>query len=208
VETKGLDGTRAVITKADLKSINLEYADLRASIFEGTDFSEGNLLTVTFRGSNLRNTSFARAYLNWAVLRFCDLTAADFTEADLRNSDLRETTLEQAVFSGANLTEVDFHSANLAKADMRNANLELAALGGTNLRHAILDGANLMLANLKDADFESASLISVSNVDVGKICEAKTLYNARLDEDVLEAVKKHCPRLLEKPGAKVIPIGH
>lgn len=56
-----------------------------------------------------------------------------------------------------------------------------------------------MLANLKNADLEGASLIGVFNVDVRKLAEAKTLYNARLNEDVLAAVKEECPHLLNKP---------
>ena len=86
VETKGIEGDRAIVTGANLTQINLEYADLRASIFEDSDFSGGNLLSVTFRGAKLRRTSFARALLQWAVLRFSDMTEADFSEADLYNA--------------------------------------------------------------------------------------------------------------------------
>jgi len=199
VETKGIEGDRAIVTKADLRAIDLEYADLRAAIFEGTDFSDGNLFSITFRGTNLRKASFARANVSWGVLRYADLTEADFSEADLRNTDIRETSLVRAKLSRANLNEVDLIAANLEGADLRQATLELAVLDEVNLKGALLDGADLMLTSLKNADLEGASLIGIINIDITKLVQAKTLYNACLDDDILQAVKEKRPDLLEKP---------
>ena len=58
----------------------------------------------------------------------------------------------------------------------------------------------MLLTILKDANLEGASLLGVVNVDLKKLCQVKTLHNARLDADIIAAVRENCPHLLEKPG--------
>jgi len=202
VETKGIDGERAVIVGADLTGVNLEYADLRASIFEECNFTEANLLSVTFRGASLRKSLLVRASMRWAILRFSDLAGADFSEADLRSVDFQEADMRKVCLSGAVLEEAVLIGANLEGAVLSDVSLELADLREANLTGAVLTGASLLAANLKDADLEGADLTDAVDVDLERLVQAKTLYQAKLDEEVLKAVQNAFPQLLLKPSSQ------
>ena len=60
---------------------------------------------------------------------------------------------------------------------------------GANLEGAELEGANLKGANLKGA----------SNLTIEQLSTVKTLYNAKLDEQLLIPLKKNYPNLFEEP---------
>ena len=113
-----------------------------------------------------------------------DLSGADLEEADLRGADLNRAALGEADLSGADLREADLETANLEQADLRGANLMDADFEGADLKRAELEGADLMGAMHLRAE---------------QLCEAKTLYQAKLDPDLEIEVKERCPHLLEFP---------
>jgi len=75
--------------------------------------------------------------------------------------------LEEAGFSEANLTRTII-SANLTGADFANANLEEAFLFGSNLKGA-------------------------KNLTIDQLSKVKTLYNAKLDEDLRKQLEEKYP---------------
>ena len=89
--------------KANLRGVNLRYADLSS-----TDL----------RGVNLR----------YADLRSTDLRSADLRSADLRSTDLRSADLRSADLRGANLKYANLSYANLRGANLRDANLDYSCL--------------------------------------------------------------------------------
>jgi len=127
---------------------------------------------------------FEGANLDGAEFEGANLEGADFKKANLEESDLEETDLV-----GANLEGTDLIGANLAGADLEEA----------NLRSANLRSANLRSANLKGADFEGANLKGALNLSIEQLSEAKTLYNAKLDDVLLIPLKEKYSTLFEKP---------
>ena len=98
---------------------------------------------------------------------------------DAKFEDFEEANLDGANFEGANLEGIDFKKANLEEAD-----LERTDLVGTNL---------------EGTDLKGASLKGASNLTIEQLSTVKTLYNAKLDEQLLIPLKKNYPNLFEEP---------
>lgn len=99
--------------------------------------------------------------------------------------------LEDAHMEGANLTYTILKLAN-----MRNAHLRGALVLNTTLRGANLQGADFLGATISGADFAYADLTGVKNIDLVKMCSAKTLYKATIEPDLVKGVQARCPFLL------------
>jgi uncharacterized protein YjbI with pentapeptide repeats len=87
----------------------------------------------------------------------------------------------------------------LENADFRDANFELANLNETDLTHANLEGANFVLTSFKGAVLLGTNLTHACNLELHHLAQAKTLYQAKLDGPILEAIKENHPHLLNKP---------
>jgi uncharacterized protein YjbI with pentapeptide repeats len=127
---------------------------------------------------------FEEANLDGADFEGANLEGADFKKANLEEADLKETDL-----FGANLERTDLIGANLARADLKEVNLKRA-----NLR-----SANLKETDLKGADFEEANLKGALNLSIEQLSEVKTLYNAKLDNELLIPLKEKYPTLFKEP---------
>jgi uncharacterized protein YjbI with pentapeptide repeats len=64
---------------------------------------------------------------------------------------------------------------------------------------ANLSRADLIDASLSLADLSGANLTQVENLSIKQLSEARTLYKAKLDPELMEQVKDKYPHLLEKP---------
>lgn len=109
-----------------------------------------------------------------------DLSKGWFLEIDLQNANLQSANLQSAKFWGG---------------DLRFADLSGADLSGADLRFADLRGADLKFANLQNAKFWGAR-----NLTIEQLSKVYTLYEAELDSELMEQIKKNYPHLLEKPG--------
>lgn len=63
-----------------------------------------------------------------------------------------------------------------------------------NLEMANLEGANFLEANLHETN-----LYEKVNLSFDQLSKVKTLYNAKLDEELLFSLKEKYPALFEKP---------
>ena len=132
-ETKAVTGTRA-----DLRRVNLRFADLRARVLVGANLQDANL-----EGADL-----VRARLQFANLQGTNLADAKLQEANLRGANLERARLQSAnlrgaVLVGASLQDAALSSTDLQDADLTRANLQNADLSGVNLSGAVLAGAYL-----------------------------------------------------------------
>ena len=91
----GLAVKAAIKSKANLRSANLAYANLRYA--------------------NLRSANLA-----YANLRYANLTSANLAYANLRSANLRSANLTSANLAYANLRSANLRSANLRSADLRS----------------------------------------------------------------------------------------
>ena len=78
------------------------------------------------------------------------------------------------------LGEINFYGANLKRINLERANLERANIQGTNLEGVNLQGANLFMANLTGA----------FNLSIDQLSKVRTLYNAKIDEELLIQLKE------------------
>jgi len=104
------------------------------------------------------------------------------TGVDLSSTNLHYEYLCGINLSNARLTGADFYTTTLTEADFRNADLRDASFNYSGLRGADLRGAK--------------------NLTVEQLCKARTLYEAKLDSELLEKVKVECPAKLEPPERK------
>jgi uncharacterized protein YjbI with pentapeptide repeats len=137
---------------------------------------------------------------NWKdALDSADLRGANLAGAALYKANLRGTDLSWANLRGANLAD-----ANLSGADLWSANLRESYPMGAILIKARLEMADLRKAYLNDANLEGAKLWGADlrgtyNLTIEQLSTVESLYEAKLDPDLMEQVKKKYPHLLEKP---------
>ena len=105
---------------------------------------------------------------------------------------------------GADLEEADLRYDDLQNADLAESVLTGAVLRSAKLTEAVLTGAVLTEADCEETDFkrtnlEGANLWGARYLHTEQLCEAKTLYQAKLDPELEREIRQECPRLFEKP---------
>ena len=88
-----------------------------------TNFSEGELVFVTFVGSELTNTRFIDAELQQVNFLRANLQGTVFRDARLRDANFSHVIGERIDFRDADLTDVSFEGAVLHGVDFREAEL-------------------------------------------------------------------------------------
>jgi uncharacterized protein YjbI with pentapeptide repeats len=205
----------ANLQAADLEGADLRAADLRETIIREANLSRAELQKADLRGANLGNAilmgfdPLAAAYLEAALLRDSLLGTVYLQGADLRAADLRETIIPGANLRAANLQAADLRGADLRAADLREtiirganlraANLQAADLEGADLRAADLRETIIREANLREANLGRADLRGAKGLTVEQLCNASTLYEAILDQEIEAQIKQKCPKLLKEP---------
>ena len=183
------DLRRASLNYAILKNTNLQQADLRETDLQEADLGNANLKQANLSGAKLQQTNLGESELQNCIFERANLQQADLRSANLMDAYLWDANLKQAKFGNAILQNTEFVRANLQEVNLWNANLEQADLRNVNLKDAYLWGALFINANLTGAN----------NLTIEQVSKVKTLYQTKLDPDLLEQVKKCCPHLLEEP---------
>lgn len=113
--------------QADLEGCQFRAEDgLRGLDLHGAILTSANLTSLDLSGINLSNAILRGADLSWSDLTganasHADLTGADFWDANLTNADLTGANLENAKFRRANLQGARLSGAVLKGADLREA---------------------------------------------------------------------------------------
>jgi uncharacterized protein YjbI with pentapeptide repeats len=177
----------------ELQVIDEKFEDFEEAILDGANFEGANLEGTDFKKANLEEADLERANLKRANFIEADLKGADFKGADLEGADLKGADLE-----GTDLEKANFKGANLHWAYLKKVNLEGANLQDANLKEAYFKEAYLEKTNFEGADLEKADLRGAYNLSFDQLSKVKTLYNAKLDKDLLIELKKRYPILFEK----------
>ncbi len=90
-------------------------------------------------------------------------------------------------FYGANLKIINLERANLERALLEIANSFMANLEKSSFGGAIFDGTNL----------EGANLTGAFNLSIDQLSKVRTLYNAKIDEELLIQLKEEFPSLFK-----------
>ena len=137
------------LKKADLIEIDLSFADLRNSSFNGTDFE--------------------KATLHKAAMSDTDLSYVSFKNADLSNSDLQNAILDHANLQKANLATTDLRNVSLSKTTLKDADFTNARVHKTFERDAKMqlneDQSSWLFSNFKveEVDDDHYQLLPIRN---------------------------------------------
>ena len=163
--------------KNDLQGVRLAKA-----ILPGIDLSGANLQDANLRGIDLR-----KANLSSAILQNADLSIA--TTLILKS----KFYVMEGSFSPLDTDHTEPQRTNLSGANLYGANLQGASLFGADLRGAIFFETNLKNVYLYGADLREAKFLFPE-----QLSKVETLYQAKLDPDLLAQLKEKYPHLLEK----------
>jgi len=200
VRLEGADLTWAHLEGVDLSGAQLQGADLR-----GTHLERACLGSANLRKADLEGTPLERAELLWARLEGAHLSSVNLKGADLRGAHLQgaeiwTTHLEGAHLKGANIQGALIEMSHLEGADLSEAHLEGASLGSISLEGADLKGTYLEKAFLGGTNLQGAK-----NLTIKQLSTVRTLYEAQLDQPLLEQVQQQYPQLLEEEKIQSLP---
>lgn len=157
---------------------------------------------------NLVNCHLARTNLNYVNLASSNLNSADISNAFLIETNLENTRLNQTNLENSNLNQASLKGAYASGANFKDAYLIKAQLEGaflikSNFKNAFLMEANLANCYLTGADFENASLYKADlrgakGLTIEQLTQAKTLYLAKFDDEILNQIKSNMPELVGK----------
>jgi len=206
-EYKYLNLSKAHLEGADLREAHLEEADLRETHLEGADLFKAHLEGAHLLMAHLKGANLNEAHLEEADLNNAHLEGANLNEAYLEGVNLVKTHLEGAYLFKAHLEGVGLFKTYLKGAYLSGAHLEEASLWEAHLEvadliEAHLEGADLFNANLDGANLSKAYLEGAKNLTVYQLSKVKTLYEAKLDDELLIPLKERYPALFEKPNSR------
>ena len=75
----------------------------------------------------------------------------------------------------------------------------MANLRGANLQGANLEGSDFEGVDLKGTDLKGANLEGARNLSFDQLSRVKTLYDTKLDKELLISLKEKYPALFEVP---------
>lgn len=172
---------RTNLRSAVFQKAILRFAEMKEALLEDADFSEADLYRATFKDADLQGSLFSRKKDKKWKNGFCaQLNHTDFTNANLNGAVMNHVDMSHAFCKNTSLMNTKLKNANLGWVSFENALLIDADLHGADMNHAILKDANLAGANLRN----------VKNLTLDQVKEAKTLYQASLDDDLFKAITK------------------
>lgn len=154
------------LSKCYIKSIKLKKIELNNSKIMGAVFNNSNLEKSIFKKCN-----FQGAFFYTSVLKTCDFLKCNLKYIKCNNANLRSLKAIDCNFKNA-----DFTNANLYAAIIKNCDMEKV--------------------NFTNCNLERANLLGNLNLDPKELIKCKTLKNAKMDNDIIEAVKKLNSNLL------------
>lgn len=157
---------------------------------------------INLQDASLIEAQIGSCHLKWVNFERANLKKANISWADLECANLNGTNLEKSYLSYSNLKYSNLIGANLEKAILSNADLTSARLVMANLKWANLEGANLKEVTFKEADLtktnlEGADLRGAYYLSPSQLSKSKSLYNAKIDEELLIILKDEHPELFE-----------
>jgi len=157
---------------------------------------------------NLVNSHLSKTNLNYVNLKDSNLNSADLSnsfliETNLANTRLNQTNLEnsnlnQANMEGAYASGANFKDAYLIKANLQGAFLIKSSFINSFLMEADLRGSYLTGANFANASLYKADLRDVKGLTIDQLKEAKTLYLAKFDQDIMNLLNEQTPELVDE----------
>jgi len=185
-----------------LMGANFFKAPFDDSIFTRANLSHANLSGAYFSGADLERAFLKEGNLRGATLQGVNLSGANLSGANLKDAILSGADLSEANLSGAFLWGTNLEGAKLIESILAHAILEEANLSGADLSEADLEKADLRNVNLQGADLSATNLQKVKNLTLIQLSKVKTLYQAKLDINLIKKIKEKYPNLLTEPKSE------
>jgi uncharacterized protein YjbI with pentapeptide repeats len=203
VKLRGAKLQQANIQNAYLRKADLRNADLTNAILEGADLREANLresvINANLQDANLEDADLLFADFSSAIGLTADQIQkaknwklAKYNPALIKTLEFRQDhndRIHNKNFSGYVLTEAYLVEADFRYVTLNDAFLKRANLFGADLRGAKLQGTNFQEADLRDILF----------VGYKQFSEVETLYQAKLDNNLMTQLKNKYHCLFKKP---------
>ena len=129
--------------RLDLRSANLQYADL-----PGVDFSEANLEGTILSGTNMDGANLSKAVLHEADLSFANCRKSNFRNASLVRANLHHVSVDDSDFSETRIDWVDCTEGSFYKTTFANARIQNCKFNGALLHKAELTRTFLSFGNM------------------------------------------------------------
>ncbi len=126
----------ASLLGADLKSVQLQGANLISALMQGADLTWSQLQETNLVGADLRG-----AVLGAALLQGANLNSSQMQGASLKKVNAQGASFINAFLQGADLSPSQFQGADFSQAYMQGVDLSFSQIQGANLRDAQLQGA-------------------------------------------------------------------
>lgn len=210
VHLENADLTGTILRRADMRHSFLQGAKLVNTLLtqawlDGANLSGTLLKTTQFGDAKLNRVKFDGAYFEDAGFnQRSELHGASFIGAKMRGFYAENLQCSSAVFQKAELQNAQIKRSNLKHADFSKANLDSAILSDVIMDGAICKNASFIWVNfhetsLNDVNFEGADLTNARDLTFAQLIKVKTLYNAKLDGEMLSYIRQFKPDLLERP---------
>lgn len=161
------------------------------------NLAECHLTHTNLSHVNLQEANLNSADITHANLLECNLQAARLNQTRFSFSNLNHAHLCKAYASGAHFNDTYMIKADLQSAFLIKTNFENAFMMEANLRGAYVVGASFKNANLYKAD-----LRGVDGLTAEQLSQAKTLYQAQLDDDLMIQIEKRYEVLLKRTAGQ------
>lgn len=147
---------------ANLKGLDLSFANLRGlnlvgRDLSGCDFSESDLSSANLTGCNFTDTIFYRCYAE----------NADFSHSQFRNSNMSGLNASRVNFSGCRFEGGQWHSSTITEsiwhqATLCNMSFYSVSANAASFDHAVFSQITLINCNFTLSDFSGSSFSKVN----------------------------------------------
>jgi uncharacterized protein YjbI with pentapeptide repeats len=173
INFSGLDLSEIRITNVDCLGCGFRGSILRDTSFAGVNLQESNLIDADLSSSDFIRASFKDANLLGANLERSDFIGSSFIRANLSQANMKNSAFARALFMSADLSNANLESSNFENADLSYSSLDNSNLNGTNLSGATLEFADLSGASLEDANLAQANLVNVLSLSEQQIMKSR-----------------------------------
>ncbi len=156
-----------------------------------------NLTKCYLFNIKLKETKFIECQMMGSILSNSNFEHSMFIESDLQGAFCENTTFKSCTIQKCKLRLLKCKDANMSSIKMYDCNLEMTDFTNVDLKYSILKNCDLKKVNFSDCNLERANLIGCKNIHVPDLVKCKSLKYAKLDEEIIDLVKRLRPSLLK-----------
>lgn len=163
----GMNIAYAELPGSQWEGSSLSGTDLRCTDLSGAKFKDCDLTHAQFAGTGYFGTTFERCNMREVVAPGSDFSQATFTQVHTSHANFASGILEKSAWTNSHLGGSVLDEASITGAALHFCNLETVSarftdFSGTTFFGSVLDGSDLSWSNLSGARFPGVSLFGVN----------------------------------------------